>query len=137
MAKEFKHFDKKYAHLAGTALKAIEAFYGSIAHSDVEAIDCWPYITRYETVDHAKVAWAVYESPGAEEWQKFRVSLKGLSTKEKLYCLGDYWDRHIAPGASAYPHKDDWNLQIIRVNNYIGALIRGGQLDSNLNVQRN
>ena len=51
-----------------------------------------------------------------EEWQKFRISLKGKSTREKMYRLFMY-------------HHDTNDEDInIRVDNYIKALCRGGLL---------
>jgi hypothetical protein len=135
VAKEFKAFDKKYAHVAGTALKEIEAIGGKIPREDIDSIEAWPHVERFtEDYSQASVNYAVYEAHGAEEWQKFRVSLKGLTTREKLYALAHYYDMHIAPGAGVYGGVEIWSRQLIRVNNYLGALKRGGQLDSNLRV---
>lgn len=49
-------------------------------------------------------------------WQKFRKSLKGLSTAEKLRKLKGWQRQH--PGKQS----------AIQVANYINALKRGGQL---------
>ena len=135
MAKEFKDFDVKYKGLAGTALKTIESIGGKIAWEDINACDHWPYMQQFtEDYSMSTIRFAVYHSPGAEEWQKFRVSLKGLKTREKMYALSWYWDCHIAPGAGASISHEHWSREIIRVNNYLGALKRGGQLDSELRV---
>jgi hypothetical protein len=139
VSQQFKAFDKKYKHLAGTALKTIESIGGKVAKEDIETCNHWPedYKVRFtEDYSRATIAYAVYEAPGAEAWQKFRVSLKGLSTKEKIFCLAWYWDTHVAPGAGAYLSADLWQHEIIRVNNYLGALKRGGQLDQDLVVQK-
>jgi len=87
-----------------------------------------------EEYSMSSIRFAVYEAPGADEWQKFRVSLKGLTTREKLYALMWYWEVHIAVGAGSHKSPEDWSREIIRVNNYLGALKRGGQLDSALRV---
>ncbi len=50
------------------------------------------------------------------EWQKFRKSLKGLSTEAKLRKLHTWQQTH--PG-----HKAK-----VQVQNYINALKRGGQI---------
>lgn len=135
MAKEFKDFDVKYKRFAGTALLKIESSGGKIANEDIASISQWAYIDQFtEDYSMSSIRFAVYHAPGAEEWQQFRVSLKGLTTREKLYALGWYWDEHIAPGASAHTSHEAWSREIIRVNNYLGALKRGGQLDSNLRV---
>jgi hypothetical protein len=54
-----------------------------------------------------------------EDWQEFRKSLKGLPTEDKLEELFEYLcTRTDIPFATAQ----------IRVDNYINALLRGGQL---------
>ena len=64
----------------------------------------------------------IAEAVDDEKWQEFRVSLKGLSTEDKIRRLRSY----------------DWNGEhegeeadcdtCIRIDNYIKALCRGGQL---------
>lgn len=135
MAKEFKDFDAKYKRLAGTALLLIAIRGGKIYPSDILSCDSWPYLDKFtEDYSQSSIRFAVYEAAGAEDWQKFRVSLKGLTTREKIYALGWYWDTHIAPGAGAYKSVNEWSHQVMRINNYLGALKRGGQLDSQLRV---
>lgn len=123
---KFKMYDDKYRHLMGTALKTIEKLSGKVAKSDIAMHDRWPHEPGSYTM--IQIHWAVYNSPDAEEWQRFRVSLKGLSTQEKLYCLA--WRQ-----VEERPH-DKLVLERIRVDNYIGALVRGGQLNSKLEVVR-
>lgn len=132
MAKEFKDYDKIYASFKGTALESIERVNGKVAREDIDGIDRWPYIARFKDYSADVVRNAVYEDTGVQYWQKFRVSLKGLTTKEKLYCLGWYWDVHISPWLM--PNPDTATLDLIRVNNYISALKRGGLLDSGLRI---
>lgn len=57
---------------------------------------------------------AVVKDP---EWQKFRLSLKGKTTQEKLEALGMY-----------YARSEDRESDYIRIDNYLKALARGGQL---------
>jgi superfamily II DNA helicase RecQ len=136
MAKEFKTFDKEYAYLAGTALKTI---LGLTAPSKgelqerIEKCTFWPYLNRFtEAYSREEIHYAVYTHAHAKDWQKFRVSLKGLNTKEKLYCLGWYWDENVSPWLINMPPFV--KLHIIRVNNYLGALKRAGCLDQQLHV---
>jgi hypothetical protein len=49
-------------------------------------------------------------------WQKFRLSLKGLSTNEKLKKL------------RSYKANNSGRCVTVRVENYLNALRRGGQL---------
>ena len=67
-------------------------------------------------------------------WQRFRISLKGLSTVDKLDNLEGYCQRR---------EKDGNRMSMeerCRVDNYINALLRGGQLirgrDNMIRVQR-
>lgn len=55
-------------------------------------------------------------------WQRFRLSLKGLATEEKLERLAQW------------PIRD--RADQVRVWNYLNALKRGGQLDLQGRVQR-
>lgn len=83
------------------------------------------------TANAARIAKAVDD----EEWQKFRVSLKGLPTIRKVELLRKYFveSTHkdkIWRGAAVQEHLDNnGNCDVcIRVDNYIKALCRGGQL---------
>ena len=72
-----------------------------------------------------------------EEWQKFRLSLKGTSTQDKLARLREYF-KSFEHGHSALgrPYYDSQGYKClhndcdacIRVDNYLKALARGGQL---------
>jgi hypothetical protein len=57
-----------------------------------------------------------------ESWQRFRKTLLGLSTPDKLDALEQYCQRREQNGASM-ERKDE-----VRVANYINALLRGGLL---------
>lgn len=125
-AKLFKMYDVKYARFKGTAFKELALQIGDVPYRELSTFE-WNQDAlgiRYRTYNVEDVHRAVYHSANAERWQKFRVSLKGLSTREKLYCLADYWK-----------HCSRCFTNEIRVNNYIGALIRGGQLSSDLKVR--
>lgn len=65
------------------------------------------------------------------DWQKIRLSMKGLPTHEKLQILKDWWDRDIT-GKRVQP---SYAVQV-QVGNYLGALRRGGQLNSQNQVRR-
>ena len=64
------------------------------------------------------------------DWQAFRVSLKGVATEGKLDMLDDYMERASARLSVGEIDKDGYRLECIRVDNYINALKRGGQLDA-------
>lgn len=73
-----------------------------------------------------------------EEWQKFRVSLKGKSTTVKLRKLRLYHgDQDVATHDGAtLGDIDTSDCDVcIRVDNYIKALCRGGQLHAGESLQ--
>lgn len=59
------------------------------------------------------------------EWQEFRESLKGTSTRQKLKALQEYHDSKMDN-----PEMSDEEAEhvITRIDNYLKALARGGQL---------
>lgn len=64
----------------------------------------------------------IQKSINNDAWQRFRLSLKGLSTEDKLDNLEGYCQRR---------EKDGNRMSMedrCRVDNYINALLRGGQL---------
>jgi len=128
MAKEFKDFDRKYAGSQGTVLKPLTASQLRIAANIVR----WGPPMRSWSAEQIRTA--VYDSFDAEEWQKFRVALKGLSTQHKLFRLLQYYSEHgqhdSVTGVVIPEHIQ------CRVDNYVNALKRGGQLDSEGNIVR-
>lgn len=76
----------------------------------------------------------IAEAVDNEEWQKFRLSMKGKSTQDKLEMLHGYWltevdeeRSHVASVILNAACRQDCDI-CIRVDNYIKALCRGGQL---------
>lgn len=72
----------------------------------------WTYETH--PTSRGEIETAVTDSA----WQKFRLSLKGIPTEQKLDKLKEWqadheWDRYSR----------------VQVQNYVNALKRGGQLD--------
>jgi hypothetical protein len=80
-------------------------------------------------VQVATYAEKVKKAVADPHWQQFRKSLKGLSTYDKLQRLGYYYcdnldlDKH----AGIEPCGLECDV-CVRVDNYIKALCRGGQL---------
>jgi hypothetical protein len=68
----------------------------------------------------------IQEAVKDKKWQKFRLSLKGCATSVKLERLEGYL---------LTTKADRWQFKC-RVDNYINALKRGGQLTVNGEVQR-
>lgn len=67
-----------------------------------------------------------------KEWQKCRLSMKGLPTSQKLAVLLAWWDKH--HGKNYAP--DGTDICEIQVGNYLGALRRGGQLDDKNHIRK-
>ena len=59
------------------------------------------------------------------EWQAFRVSMKGKPTQVKLDMLKGYWQHN---HDSRVREFNVMCVYCIRVDNYLKALCRGGQL---------
>lgn len=98
-----------------------------------ETRDFYRVPSKGVTVGSKRIAQAVDD----EEWQRFRHSLKGTTTVHKLRKLEEYFCNfehgHDAMGQAFFKSqgKDclDGNCDVcIRVDNYIKALCRGGQL---------
>ncbi len=65
------------------------------------------------------------------EWQKIRLSMKGIDTYAKLQVLEAWWDKKnefIAKGTH-------WPTEV-QVGNYLGALRRGGQLNDDNEIRK-
>jgi hypothetical protein len=80
-------------------------------------MDRWPHNVGSHNIH------AILRAVKDEAWQRFRLLLKGQPTFVKLERLESY----------RLAFKDDPDTQI-RVDNYINALKRGGQLDMDLRV---
>jgi hypothetical protein len=100
-----------------------------ITHRWYMSVDQWP-----QSLIHV----AVYNSEGSENWQQFRVSMKGQSTRMKLVRLRQWYIDYCMHLASETDERSMMvhKLNKCRIDNYIGALVRGGQLNSNLEVVR-
>ena len=72
----------------------------------------------------------ILEAVDDAKWQKFRLSLKGIATTEKLLRLSDWLDAAFLRDGAIH-----WKDQC-RVDNYVNALKRGGQLTVDGKVQR-
>lgn len=124
MVQEFKDYDKVYSKFKHKLMQyEIDSRTFDITKAD--KLTGWSFkIAKYS---NEEIREAVYFEKTAEEWQKFRVSLKGFNTWEKLYRL-EYRLQHFA-GTSQYM------LEVLRVDNYLGALVRGGQLSTTHVIQ--
>lgn len=76
------------------------------------------------------------------EWQKIRLSMKGIDTVDKLMILEAWWDKQHAAaeqlvrcGQVNRGRALAWTTQV-QVGNYLGALVRGGQLDNERRIRK-
>ncbi len=126
MAKEFKDFDMLYA-------KYIDSYYGDPRPLpqlyELSSIGKWMFAYGIQKWTNDQIRHAVYLSESANEWQKFRVSLKGQSTQVKLARLEMRYVYKVLNASYA-----DRELEHCRIDNYIGALVRGGQLDKEYRI---
>ena len=121
---KFKAYDKKYSQ--GISLP-YEDMDDGFDITEARFINRWPYVVSQH--GRQEVLAAVYSEVGAEQWQEFRVSLKGFTTREKLYRLRFRRNQFVFPTVIK-----DIGLEQIRIDNYIGALVRGGFLNSKYEV---
>ncbi len=131
--KHYKDFDKKFKEYIGSAWKQ----FTSLELVNIDTVIGWPYTAEYQDhYDPKYIADTCYNCSTAEDWQRFRVSLKGCTTKIKLASLQRRWDTHykIFRGARPTSYVSEWGREMCRINNYLSALRRGGFLDQQLRV---
>lgn len=134
MAREFKEYDKIYAEFRNKILE------DDVDYNEASKVTKW----RREDIvlwTRVQIRHAVYLSDTADQWQKFRVSLKGNTVKMKLYRLERRYAENIKQ--TFYNINYGWQfteelteeiLEKIRIDNYIGALRRQNALDINYNI---
>ena len=131
MAKEFKNWDKVFSKDQIQSMRNIWLDEESCSFGTdkwfTNALEHMGYESHYTV---GEVRDAVYNASDANEWQCFRVAMKGLSTREKVFMLHRRWnDMHTLLGVGGiHANEDDWQIEKLRIHNYIGALKRGGQL---------
>jgi hypothetical protein len=141
MAQEFKDYDKLFAEFKNTIFE--DEF---IDYDEVEKITHWKYANDIILWSRIQIREAVYISASAQEWQKFRVSLKGNSVKLKLYRLQKRYESiaqdflqslnasNIKYGFEYKEALTSNALEKIRLDNYIGALRRQMSLNSEYKI---
>lgn len=141
MVQEFKDFDRVFASFKGKFMdyessntEFMISFIGesrkiAFDHEgvfiDVGAIAKW---------NNTEIREAVYLSEKALEWQKFRVSLKGNNTAEKIVRLNYRLAHFRELFYMSFLDPIEFKRECIRYDNYLGALRRGGQLDRNYRI---
>ena len=149
MSKEFKEFDHKFTK---EQIRACRKRWLVVSNESLEAvrsemlsvIKYWPF--GYVQPDTQHVRFCVYEHDDADRWQLFRVSMKGLSTQEKVVMLRNRFIQFncniVDYGKLLRMSSIEFEFwcdavsirEWIRINNYIGALRRGGQLNDRMEI---
>lgn len=127
MAKEFKEWDKAFNKDQIQSMRNLWLYIDDPLTDDrgsIEDFNGWAYYEEIEVWGNSEIRHAVYEADDAKEWQCIRVAMKGLSTIEKLTILANL--------RQVYPQQV-WK---IRIDNYLGALRRGGQLDEDYKIRK-
>ena len=122
MAKEFKDYDKIFRNQVHPIIGELKSE-GLFNEDFTKEMFCAGWDIKVDMWDQAYVQECVYKMDDSDDWQLLRVSMKGLSTWLKLLVLHRY----------RFTKEDSTKIRC-RVDNYLGALHRGGQLDSNYMV---
>lgn len=69
------------------------------------------------------------------DWQKVRLSMKGVPTHKKLEILHGWFEAKWKIGSDQATAAANERVQC-QVDNYLGALRRGGQLDPNNMIRK-
>lgn len=80
----------------------------------------------------------IQQAVASSDWQRYRIAMKGLYTETKLRKLEWYWVTQHSSSAGCWRDgiADLSRCDIcIRVDNYIKALCRGGQLHKGESLQ--
>lgn len=148
MAQEFKLFDDKHRKLKG---KLFDGESASALQVRASTITGWDYSQEETLWTRKEIRHAVYEADTADAWQQFRVSLKGFDTHWKLARLEARYlkirdkvvatldelgerNKHLIVYDTSLSEEE--KMEKCRIDNYIGALRRGGQLDSNYRIAK-
>lgn len=91
-----------------------------------ERVDKWPY--HLSVLTQEEIRWATED----ENWQAFRMSLKGLDTRVKLAKLLSRYETWMRTEVDPRLRR---RCQI-QVDNYLNALKRGGQINGNCEYVR-
>lgn len=143
MTQRFKLYDKKYSSLKNTIFEN-----ENLDKQQLNNTSKWIYADQIVFWTQKQIAFAVYESESADQWQQFRVSLKGNLVRMKIHRLQKRYEEinlhniykgiveNIGKLGIHYKHELDNELVLekIRIDNYIGALCRQRSLDENYNI---
>lgn len=65
-------------------------------------------------------------------WQVCRLSMKGVDTYRKLEICEAWWDKHHGEAQT----EMGCDVAEMQVGNYLGALVRGGQLNNERQIRK-
>lgn len=140
MAKEFKLWNRAFKEADVVIVrKAYMLDKDSIEAQQTQLESFWGlwFTTQQKerTWTHEEIRFAVYEAEDARRWQLFRVSMRSITTQEKLGMLYTY----LLEARESYNETDakiQWDIERCRVYNYLGALVRGGQIDQQCRIRK-
>lgn len=118
--KLFKQFERRFSIAEINAYKQSTGYFTY----DGKKRTHWIHELARATWAQGFIQFCVYHAEDADEWQKFRIALKGLNIHEKLCALELRW-------VCLVNMKDgpvQCDIEQCRIDNYIGALHRGGLL---------
>lgn len=140
--KRFKEYDIKYKQLRNTFMAYETDKLDWIKQQASSCSGLTMLMLMIRTFDRDTVHKIVYEMPCAENWQRFRVSLQGQSTALKVVRLQYRWvtmqdmvQDLLNKGMFTTADADQLlYFEEVRINNYLKALRRGGQLDGQYRI---
>ena len=83
-----------------------------------EVMKAWPYPVQHTAREE------IQEAIADPYWQQVRLSMKGISTSDKLIVCRNYMREQEAKAKTDHARR----MIVVRIDNYINALLRGGQL---------
>ena len=132
MKKRFKEFEGLFKAQIKVKHQAMLAHCADHAR-DVAFVRAWTHKLYHWTKEFTLNA--VYDESDAVNWQIFRAALKGLSTQQKLFILAEHRDEMEFDYTTTGDDKQ-WQIERCRIDNYINALRRGGQLGAGYEIVR-
>ena len=130
-SKHFKSFDKAFSPEQIQACRDRYCYSLKTSPKMLDGILGWEM--KLNSWDQDFVQYCVYSANDHRDWQLFRVSMKGMSTREKLFMLYNYYTE--TEQVSIFGKITQiYNVRKCRIDNYIGALKRAGILDDGGNI---
>src|SRR3954463_2161087 len=115
MAKEFKDWDKVFKKDEISECRHL--WLGAMDVWADKVIIKWHHASIICVWTNAEIRHCVYEAEAFRDWQLFRVSMKGLTTAQKLYMLGARYKMYVEDETLGYARC---KIEQCRIDNYVG-----------------